>query len=208
MTLLTKKLVGTAVLVGLFFGTSFIGTSVASAYFSLQGKNIQFHAIVESISGNTWTLLTSSTDPITVTVNNKTKFPFGKPGVGDVIFVVGKIQKDTDILALTIKMSSWGGPNDIYGTDGDDVSVKKASFIESQCPWLRVVTNASWGTTIVFKVDQNTKFVGSKGCADLKPGDKLSITGVDTNENGFVAKMVIKHGKKHVKLPEDEQEDS
>jgi hypothetical protein len=206
MNILTKKIAGTAVLVGLFFGTSFIGNSVASAYFSLQGKNIQFHAIVESINGNTWTLLTSSTDPITVTVNNKTKYPFGMPVVGDVIFVVGKIQKDTDILALTIKKSKWGGPNDIYGTDGDDVSVKRATFVPSECPWLRVMSNVSWGTTLVFKVDQNTKFVGVNGCSDLKEGDKISVTGVDTNENGFTAKMVIKHGKKNKNLPENEDD--
>ena len=200
---LTKKVVGTAVLLGLFFGTSFIGTSVASAYFTVSGKNIQFHAIVDAKSANSWTVLTSSTDPLTILVNGKTKYPFGIPNKGDVIFVVGRIKTDGSIVALVIKKSKSGGTSDIYGTEGDDVSVRNVTFKQSSCPFLRVTNPVNGGTTVVFKVDQNTRFVGATGCEGLTPGDKLSITGVDTNGNGFVAKTVMKQKDKK-EVPDNE----
>jgi hypothetical protein len=209
--IVTKKVLGTLFIGVAFIATSFIGANSASAFFSLTGKNLQFHAIVESKTANSMVLLTSSTDPITVTINNKTKYPFGQVNVGDVVFVVARVKNDSSVLALIIKKSQSGGPSDIYGTDTDDVTVKRSTFVASECPWLRVTNPLNWTTTIVFKVDANTKFVGTQGCNTLVPGDLISVTGVDTNENGFVAKTVIKHKKKNVQivdenLPENESE--
>lgn len=208
-TLFTKKFLGTFGVLVVFLVTSFIGVSSASAYFSLAGKNLQFHAIIQSKDANSMTLLTSSSDPITVTINGKTKYPFGPVNVGDVVFVVSRVKNDSSVLALIIKKSKSGGPSDIYGTDGDEVTVKKASFIASECPWIRVVNPMNWNTTLVFKVTPNTHFIGTQGCASLLPGDKLSITGIDTNENGFVAKTVIKHkNKTNDNTPENEENDN
>lgn len=203
--ILTKKLVGTAGIVVALFATLFVGVSSASAYFQLTGKNVQFHAIIESMTPTSMVLLTSSTDPITVIINSKTKYPFGPVNTGDVIFFFGKLNKDGIPVGQIIKKSSSGGPSDIYGTDGDKVIVKKVKVKDSQCPWLSTTKNDDL-STIVFKTDANTHFIGTLGCTSLVAGDVVSITGIDTDADGFVAKSVIKHKKGKDSLPDDEDE--
>jgi hypothetical protein len=205
-TLFTKKFLGTAGIAIAFLATSLIGATSASAYFSIIGKNLQFHAIIESKTADSMTLLTSSTDPIVVNINGKTKYPFGAVNVGDVVFVVARVKNDSSVLALIIKKSSSGGPSDIYGTEGDEVTVKKGAFKQSECPWLRVSNPLGGGTTLVFKVTPTTHFVGTTGCETLADGDTISVTGIDNNEDGFTAKTVIKHKKKNQgdELPENE----
>lgn len=198
MSTFAKKSFGTLLLVGIFGVTSFIGVSIANAQFELSGKNINFHAIVQTKSLTSYTLLTSSTDPITVGINWKTKFPKGVPGIGDVVYVVARINPDTSITALIIKRDKSGGVDDVYGTEGDNVTAEKVTMIPSTYPWLHVASPIDGTTEITFKVTRNTKYVGAKGFSDLHPGDTLSITGKDTSDNGFVAKLVIRHKGKDV----------
>ncbi len=207
--ILTRKFLGSAGIVLALFATSFVGVSSASAYFSLSGKNLQFHAIIQSMTPSSMTLITSSTDPITVTTNLNTKYPFGMPKTGDVVFVIARVKNDGSIVALIVKKSKSGGPSDIYGTDGDDVTVKKVTVKQSSCPWLRVNSPMGGNTTLVFKVTPSTHFIGTVNCQSLSAGDVVSITGVDNNQNGFDAKTVIKHNKKQGdNLPDNEANDN
>jgi hypothetical protein len=192
MNTLAKKTVGTAFIGALFVATSFIGISVANAYFVISGKNVEMHAVVQAKTASTLTLLTSSTDPIVVETNSKTKYVGGTPAVGDYVYVVGRVQDGSNIRALVVKKSQSGGPDDVYGTEGDTVVVDKATFVASTYPWLRVTSPLGGGTTIVFRINNKTNFVGVNGFSNLQPGDILTVSGKDTNQNGFVAKTVVK----------------
>lgn len=206
----TKKVVGTSVVAVLGFATLFVGASIASAQFTLVGKNLQFDGIVSSVTPNSLTVLTSSTDPIVIELNGKTKYVgFGSASVGDYINVVSQV-KDQHTIAKVIKKTKGGKPKDLYGTQGEEVVVKSARVLSKSAngsdKWITVSSDLNnavtgGGTDLAFRINSATEFHGTTNYSTLPIGSTVVITGRDTAKLGFVAEVVI------VKTPTNHQDD-
>ncbi len=213
----TKKFFGTAGILVAFILTSFIGATTASAFYSLSGKKIQFRGVVQAKTSTSLTLLTSAPKPTKIILNSSTKYPSGAPKVGDVVFVVARIKSDRQILALIVKKSHTGGPGDMYGDDDDDdhdghhggKHDRDGHFSKNdrKCPWITVKNGNNRDS---FKIDSNTRFIGTSRCEDLRDNDRISVIGRDDERGNAIAKTVIKHTRSSDgdDIPENEDDDN
>lgn len=201
--ILTRKFLGTATIMIAFLATSFIGVNSASAFFSFtSGKNVQFHGVVSAKTANSLTLLTTAPHPTKVFTNSNTKYPQGKPNLGDIVFVTARVKDDT-ITALIVKKDSHSGVGEQYGDDNErDHHDRDGRYTkgDKKCPWIKVHGDKGEDS---YKINSSTRFIGATRCEDLKEGDNISVTGNDTHGDGYIATTIIKH-KGESETPENE----
>jgi hypothetical protein len=186
---LPKKLIGTLTITSLVIGSYFITSTDVFAQFKDMGSTLKVDGVIGSVDEDSLILQTSGAQPIEVFFNNKTKFSPRRLDPedlmqGDQVEVQAKV-RNGQVLGTKIKLQDEG-PG--YGTEGDDIFVKRGEVIAKTANTFTIETNATVST---FKVKHWTRFsrVGFNG---LEVGDKVEVRGVDTGSEFIARKVVIK----------------
>mgnify|MGYP003385645125 CR=1 FL=1 len=191
-TITPKKLIGSLV-VASALTLGIFGTAKASqAFFLGTNKQLIFDATVGSVGTNSVTVYTTSSSPITLQINNRTRFSnrgsLGSLSPGDQIKVFAR-RSGGQLVATLINRPA--NQTSGYGTAGDLALVQRGTVTAKTADTFTVQLGT--GVSVTFHVNSSTRFFGTS-FAGLTTGQRVLVIGRDTGSSstGFVARQVFR----------------